>query len=397
MSSTGGALSGGTVSSAGGALSGGTVSSAGGAPSTGGGPSTGGANGIGGTASTDVISSGGVPSTGGLFATGGSIATGGCGTVELDPDNCGTCGHTCLGGLCSAGKCLPTEIAAGLTDPSGLAISAEYVYVRDDSFDGSVKRLDVSGVLPPTVLASGFDRLSSLALSGNLLYFGSVNYLNGTDVTGQIAGFATATSAVVYQVSVEGDAVYWLEATTGSTVFMRAPAGGATGTLMGSIDAGLGNFGVASNCIYAYTQKTDTLNAGIYKSCGDEFALVHATANTVTFSSAHASDETWLYFREKTRGIMRVPLNGAANPTLVAASSAGGPPIIDENHVYYIEGAATTTGCTTNWTLWRAPKTGKGTPEVLATALSCPNYLNMDDKSLYWSSSVDGTVVRLAK
>jgi hypothetical protein len=63
----------------------------------------------------------------------------------------------------------------------------------------------------------------------------------------------------------------------------------------------------------------------------------------------------------------------------------------------HAEGDTGGMACGTDWTLWRALKTGKGTPEAPAINLPCPNYLNRDDISLYCSNSVDGTVMRLAK
>src|SRR5436309_967588 len=44
-----------------------------------------------------------------------SAADAGCGGPS-DPNNCGACGHSCLGGACTAGKCAPILLASGQGD-----------------------------------------------------------------------------------------------------------------------------------------------------------------------------------------------------------------------------------------------------------------------------------------
>jgi hypothetical protein len=75
--------------------------------------------------------------------------------LASDPENCGACGHRCLGGVCVDGLCQPVEIAGGFTSPGTLAVGAGYIYVRDRSSSGSIKAQDLSGEQPPLTLISG--------------------------------------------------------------------------------------------------------------------------------------------------------------------------------------------------------------------------------------------------
>src|SRR5215471_1470026 len=46
-------------------------------------------------------------------STGGD--TGQCGDTQTSADNCGRCGHSCLGGTCDKGQCQPVTLATGIS------------------------------------------------------------------------------------------------------------------------------------------------------------------------------------------------------------------------------------------------------------------------------------------
>ena len=48
--------------------------------------------------------------------------------LDSDAENCGRCGHDCLGGECEFGKCLPVTVAASQTNPIDVATDGTYVY-----------------------------------------------------------------------------------------------------------------------------------------------------------------------------------------------------------------------------------------------------------------------------
>jgi hypothetical protein len=58
-------------------------------------------------------------------------APAGCGDTSTDPNNCGSCGHSCLGGACVAGVCQPVVLASGVC-PTSIAVDDTSVYFTHD-------------------------------------------------------------------------------------------------------------------------------------------------------------------------------------------------------------------------------------------------------------------------
>jgi hypothetical protein len=94
-----------------------------------------------------------------------------CGYTQVDPHNCGSCGHDCAGGACQAGVCVPLPpgvLASGLIAPTSVAVDANNVYwlsegvhlpvYADAGFQGLVQVMKCAKTgcnNSPTVLASG--------------------------------------------------------------------------------------------------------------------------------------------------------------------------------------------------------------------------------------------------
>src|SRR5206468_1326744 len=53
--------------------------------------------------------------------------SGPCGDILTSGDNCGRCGHSCLGGACADGGCQPLAIRSN-TSPRNLAVDKDHVY-----------------------------------------------------------------------------------------------------------------------------------------------------------------------------------------------------------------------------------------------------------------------------
>jgi hypothetical protein len=98
----------------------------GGTPGTGGSVSTGGTSGTGGTSSQ---AGAGGTGTGGMGAAGGATT---CTNTSTDALNCGTCGHSCLGGACTGAICQPLLLGTVpiTTDYAhGTVVSGGNIYV----------------------------------------------------------------------------------------------------------------------------------------------------------------------------------------------------------------------------------------------------------------------------
>ncbi len=83
-----------------------------------------------------------------------------CTSTEDDPANCGVCGHSCLGGACSSGRCEALVLAEGLgtsggqstkAGPTSVVVDAQNAYWINDS--GTLMRVSLDGG-EPTKLAN---------------------------------------------------------------------------------------------------------------------------------------------------------------------------------------------------------------------------------------------------
>ena len=80
---------------------------------------------------------------GGECTSASSSGAGGCGSPNLDedPENCGACGHSCLGGYCNLGRCQPTQLDLGTNGSAReVRVFGGYVYYLSDSCFGRIAR-----------------------------------------------------------------------------------------------------------------------------------------------------------------------------------------------------------------------------------------------------------------
>ncbi len=66
-----------------------------------------------------------------------------CIVLDTDSENCGECGHDCLGATCESGLCAPQAVATSVNDPRGIATDVDFVYWTTG--DGAVQRAPKSG------------------------------------------------------------------------------------------------------------------------------------------------------------------------------------------------------------------------------------------------------------
>jgi hypothetical protein len=95
-----------------------------------------------------------------------TVADAPCAT-DTDPNNCGACGHSCLGRACNAGLCTPEELFR-LTYPSGcITVHDNRVYLAHGS---TIERYDLDG-RGRVALSPFFEGCEALAVHKDKLYF----------------------------------------------------------------------------------------------------------------------------------------------------------------------------------------------------------------------------------
>ena len=88
-----------------------------------------------------------------------------------DAKNCGSCGHSCLGGACQAGVCQPVVLATGQNNPPDIAIDATNVYWVTYG-GGTVMKCAIGGCNnTPTELASGQAGAQGIAVGATSVYW----------------------------------------------------------------------------------------------------------------------------------------------------------------------------------------------------------------------------------
>jgi len=95
-----------------------------------------------------------------------------CTVTTTDPFNCGVCGHDCLGGACTGGKCQPVILVNEVGSPAAIAVDATHVYWTNNA-SGDVRRVPIAGGATEIVFDGppGMILGEGLVRSGSDLYF----------------------------------------------------------------------------------------------------------------------------------------------------------------------------------------------------------------------------------
>jgi hypothetical protein len=120
-----------------------------------------------------------------------------CGYTQVDPHNCGACGHDCAGGACQAGVCVPLPpgvLASGVIAPTSVAVDATNVYwiSEGEHSDGDG---GVTGLVEVLECAkTGCNNSPTLLASGQWDYFSAKDTLHGLASDGTNVYWATETA-----------------------------------------------------------------------------------------------------------------------------------------------------------------------------------------------------------
>src|ERR1700733_8344667 len=168
---------------------------------------------------------------------------GGCGDILKSGDNCGRCGHSCMGGPCVGGVCQPVIVATGELGCAGagcetkIAADDDAVYwvtyrvkgdAGSDASPGHVARAtcDASTCSPTQVLVPDVFNAGALSLAATYVYYalGARTQSTGSILRCQKGGCGGGGSLVcdqgvtVAKTAVHGGSIYWVDG--------RVPNGG---------------------------------------------------------------------------------------------------------------------------------------------------------------------------
>jgi hypothetical protein len=329
------------------------------------------------------------------------------GSLDTDSENCGACGHSCLGGACQAGVCAFTELASNQSVPSGLAVGGGSVFWTTEGanpdYVGSVLRLSLSDpAATPTVLASGSQNYPrALSFTDGALYWGA--YGDGAigkwTNAGGSASLGAAPSGRLYNVVSDAAYVYFsMEIAKGnmpvSGAVGRCPLDGCAGApeLVATADAKIIGLAIdqgvlfwsvfsSSGAIYGLTLdgasspralavgQASPLNVAAF---GGFVYWVNTASGTVARMSADESADAGA-------ATMTILANNQPTPWGIAA---------DDRGVYW-------TTYTRSGQIMKLPH-GASTPLVLASAQPSPGHVRLDANYAYWTNT-DGSIRRVPR
>lgn len=120
-----------------------------------------------------------------------------------DGENCGSCGHSCLGGACGASTCQPVAVATALDHPIALAQDADNIYFSEYG-DGNVKtgrlkRMSKATSVVDAIVPNGWGD-AAITVQNNVLYH-SVFHNDGVGAVYKcvLPGCANFTSNPVFE------------------------------------------------------------------------------------------------------------------------------------------------------------------------------------------------------
>jgi hypothetical protein len=308
-----------------------------------------------------------------------------CVDLNVDPANCGACGHGCLGGGCRSGACQPVVIAP--TQSGGLlAVDPAFVYWVSSGGGGgaaSIVAAPASGGAPAT-LATGLTRVFSLVVEGPNLYFpGAVGATQGVFQLPNSGGIpAAVVSAPIGASALAVDATNVYYVSSGS--IMKAPIAGGSPSIVANTQGGVFALSVDATSVY-WVQSPTSIPGKVSKTpIGGGASTVLASGQTRIFALAlDAANVYWTDFDQAL--VVQESISGGPQVVVASGQQGVGDIAVDATSVYW---------AASNVVL-RAP-IGGGPAVTLATSVNPVAHIAVDAAAVYWTD-IGGALLKVAK
>lgn len=320
-----------------------------------------------------------------------------CVDLASDPDNCGRCGHGCLGGACVQSTCQPVSLASGLARPQGIAVGPDALYVTLQ-YEHRIVRIPKGGGTAETVttattspgaIAASFDGPKRLVWGETR---GAASNVVFCEVPCESPRKVPA-GGDVWHVTISGGFAYWATSSDSAGAIRRCPVEGCSvpyevvtdqPRLHGLVVSG-GQLAFGTRSARGTVRRASTSGGGLtdlIRELDQPQAL--ATDGATLFVAARGSNV-----------IARCPLTGCdpgEQATIALAKNPHGIATDGEN-VYWSNGMAV--GGTVAWCPADACS---GSGHVLAAEQANPYAIALDDEAVYWTNAVPkGQVMKIAR
>lgn len=332
-----------------------------------------------------------------------SVADAGCTRTDLatNPQHCGACDHDCLGGACFLGKCQPVVIAINTTKPRAFIVDETHVYWTDTINTTAQERLQRA----PIFSDAGTEVLYvNGALSwGDSFTVSSSEVVFGDDkIDGGIYGCAKTGCAdggprTLYGRVNNPRDVHLLS--SGELTWTEAAADGGidrcTYPCTSPFTRLVVNEGVPENLAVtpAALFWTKDLPPGVWTKANADASVVQLGDAGVVGQLAAVHERVFVATGTGS-GLLAIPTNGAAAVVYGAEVSPVVAVATDGKDVYFAEGVP-------NGRILRCPVGDcSAGPVEIAKAISVPDSVFVDAKSVYWFGGQTATgsyIMRVAK
>jgi hypothetical protein len=321
-----------------------------------------------------------------------------CTDTTSDPFNCGTCGHDCLGGLCSVSRCVPVVIANEPGSPAGIAVDSTHVYWTNSS-TGDVRRAPIAGGAPETIYdgPTGTFLGEGLVRTGADVYF-AIGELDGgvyrCPATGCGGAGPTAVIAPLaapgFVALADGGELLVAESTSSGRIgHCKLPCASGAEFIAGPESFPI-YVAMGGDAFYWSTLMPGPGN--LRAKLGDASAPVSLATSQAVKQMEVKGDE--VLFAVQGSGLKAVPLDGGTARRVYAPFMSSERFAIDGTNVYFNEEA-------TLGRILRCPIVGcNDAGATIAASQIHPHAIAVDKKSVYWTNTGDGnvgTVMRVAK
>ena len=309
-----------------------------------------------------------------------------------NPDNCGRCGHSCLGGACAGGRCAPVALASQV-QTFDLAVDGDTLFATAGGSVGSIPKAGGTFAL----LAPASNAVLNLAIAGGRIYWGAFarSSFPGFDsiLSMPLAGGTPQSERedAYYPCGFasNGTDLFWQEYEQ-RRIYKRPIAGGEAVALL---EVGKGCAVAADASLVVWVDVGDPLSAtGRVLSATPAAFAAGGPIVTVVERQFEPQDVAltadhiyWVehgdYYEVYKNGILkRIPRAGGSAEWLI--ENLWGPVAlaVDASHVYLLEQG--------NDRVWRLPIAG-GAAEVIAQTPGTPVAIALDEQAIYFSTRVD--------
>jgi hypothetical protein len=326
------------------------------------------AGGSGGSGGSSGGTSGGNAGDSGVSGTGGSD----CRDTTSDPEHCGRCEHSCLGGACQNGVCQPVTLAdLGNEGATAIALDAEYVY-----WARPISRIRKSGGPVTTLADAGPDLVWGIATDSAFVYWGSSTYGPSWRVPNTGGDPERLSESPTYRIAVDDEFAYLV-----SGRVRQIPL-----ATLGEVQiSSNGDVGIAvDQTSVFYTTWSPGSVRRVEKRGGSEIEL--AQVDYANYVAVHGE---YVYFTSRgDNGVRRVSKDGADLDVLATFVGAYGI-AADADGIYFadFDGGKVYMGRHDGTEL-----------AVLATGQHYPRDIAVDDVAVYWTNDASfSAVMKVAK